>query len=404
MILPDIVVKKQWDARVVTFETSEELTNSWLAFLGGTVLVAKELHSSEGSKENVHLNEAIPKLLQKEMKDAKRKALFSFRCFGVERSEIRVLYRTCKQYLKNHGIASRYIGNERHPAKPGTLLIRGIPGPGNSEIVILREQKNKHVWVGKTCAVQDIESYTARDMGKPFRDTRTGLMPPKLAQVLLNLSLSMLPSRNDANKEQRSLAAIWEKAAVWDPFCGSGVIVLEALLRRAHVLGSDRTQRAVDGCGENVKWLRLREKTPKAITSSIWKQNAVKPCELPKQPTVIVTETSLGPALERAPTKKDIAAFMRETEQLEEAFFRNMSVLVPNAPIVCTFPVFIARDGEKSFLPNILRKIEKLGYRQTCVRTKFVKPTDRLSFLYLRPDQHVGREILCFLPPRKHET
>lgn len=437
VMLPDLKPWKQWDQRIVTFETAQEITVDWLRQLGGTVLIAREISFGEertnrpssrsvGPRptEKPHLEKIVPKILHKELKDVKRKATFSFRCMGVPRSEIRSLYRTCKKYLREKNLPSRYIGNERHPAKPGTLLLRGIPGSESAEIVILQgdphsslraprskggkpftpqssPQESEMVWIGKTCAVQDIEAYTNRDMGKPFRDTETGLLPPKLAQVLLNMALMMLPEKRALLKDPKKGVNLWEGITVWDPFCGSGVIVLEALLRRAHAIGSDRTEKAVEGCAENIRWLRLKEKTPKAIAHYVLKQNALKPATLPKRPTIIVTETSLGPALKKPPTKKEVATLIREAEELEAAFFENMAAHFPEVPITCTFPVYISRDGEKNYLQKILLKTEKLGYRRTMIGTSFLKTTNRQSLLYLRPDQMVGREIFCFMPPMK---
>ena len=405
----------------MTFETEEELDEKCIKNIGGTVLIAKELDVDDssglpagkaGKSKKGTLKEVIPPLLHKELKSVKKKAVFSFRCFGVPRSDIRSLYKECKQFLKAKSMPSRYIGNERHPAKPGTLLLRGIPGPNSCEVIVLRDpqSKKKKIWIGKTCAVQDIEAYTELDVGKPFRDTATGLLPPKLAQIMINFSQLTLGggaiNRSKAAAEPRKplgsfATGLWEKMTVWDPFCGSGVIVLEGLIRRSHVLASDKSERVIKGCQKNIKWIRNKEKTPKAITSHAWKQNATKKCELPRRPTVIVTETSLGPALKKAPTKREVSTLVKEAETLELGFFENLAENFPDVPVVCTFPVYITRDGEKHFLPKVLPKIEKLGYRLTCVHNKNVRVTDRSSLLYLRPDQHVGREILCFLPPQK---
>jgi hypothetical protein len=157
----------------------------------------------------------------------------------------------------------------------------------------------------------------------------------------------------------------------------------------------------VKGCSENLRWLRDKVKMPKAVTHEVWKQNAVKPPELPRVPTLIVTETSLGPPLKAAPTKKEIAGFIREAEELEIAFFTNLLSVLPEVPVVCTFPVYLTREGERHFLPKALEKIQKLGYRLTFPGSKYIKFTDRHTLLYLRPDQFVGREIVCLLPPKK---
>ena len=389
--LPDLKVEKVWNHQIVTFETAAALDSDWLRTVGGTVLIAKELTSipAGGAKRGTDaLAQLIEPLLLKELSGVKRKATFSLRTFQIPHGDVRTLYRLCKTYLKAKNIHSRYIGNERNPAKPGTLLLRGIPGPGTCELVILHDDAKRSTWVGATCAVQDITAYTERDMGKPVRDTRTGLLPPKLAQVLLNLGQLM-------KRES------WEKMTIYDPFCGSGVIAIEALLLRAHVLASDKSEKAVKGCTENLRWLRDKQKTPKAVTHEVWKQNALKLSAPPKSPTLIVTETTLGPALKAAPTKKDIASLIREAEELEIGFFTSLAETLPQVPVVCTFPVYLTRDGERHFLPKVLEKIQKLGYRLTLPGNKHITFTDRSTLLYLRPDQFVGREIVCLMPPKK---
>ena len=42
--------------------------------------------------------------------------------------------------------------------------------------------------IARTTAVQDIDAYTLRDRGRPKRDARVGMLPPKLAQTIINLS------------------------------------------------------------------------------------------------------------------------------------------------------------------------------------------------------------------------
>ncbi|MBT3834710.1 hypothetical protein HOF56_00515 [Candidatus Peribacteria bacterium] len=392
VLLPDMKIDKLWSQQIITFTSKTEIDSDWLRNAGGTVLIAKEISSNKKTKE---LESIVPQMLYKELKDTKRKATFSFRCFGIPRSKIRSLYKDCKQFLKEKSMPSRYIGNDRNPAKPGTLMLRGIPGADACELLLINDIPNKKkkskstkddIWIGKTCAVQDIKEYSERDVNKPFRDTNVGLLPPKLAQIMINLSQML------TGKETKGLT-------IWDPFCGSGVIALETLIKKSNILASDKSIKAVNGCTENIKWLRKKDKTPKAITSEIWKQDALKSCELPKIPDCIVTETTLGPPLKKTPTKREVATLIREAEKIEVGFFENMKEMLPDTPIICCFPVYITRDGEKNFLPKAIQKIQKLGYRITCVSNKYIKATSRHSLLYLRNDQHVGREILCFLPP-----
>src|SRR5690606_22324116 len=43
------------------------------------------------------------------------------------------------------------------------------------------------VYVGKTLQVQDFEDYGRRDYQRPVRDEEQGMIPPKVAQSMINL-------------------------------------------------------------------------------------------------------------------------------------------------------------------------------------------------------------------------
>ena len=66
--------------------------------------------------------------------------------------------------------------------------------------------KDDEYILAKTVAVQNIRNYTIRDRKKGFRDAHMGMMPPKLAQIMLNLGT--------VNAQKGTV--------VVDPFCGSG--------------------------------------------------------------------------------------------------------------------------------------------------------------------------------------
>src|SRR6185503_10002944 len=99
--------------------------------------------------------------------------------------------------------------------------------------------------LAQTLFVQDIEAYGARDQARPARDARVGMLPPKLAQIMLNLSAGPL----------RASAEELARLRVLDPFCGTGVILQEALLMGYSVLGTDIDERMVDYSRRNIKWL-----------------------------------------------------------------------------------------------------------------------------------------------------
>ena len=98
------------------------------------------------------------------------------------------------------------------------------------------------VFVAKTLTVQDFEDYGRRDYQRPVRDEKQGMIPPKVAQIMLNLS--------DCSTGDTIL----------DPFCGIGTLVQEGLLLGYRMIGSDINKIAIKGSEQNLEWFRNRYK------------------------------------------------------------------------------------------------------------------------------------------------
>lgn len=400
-LLPDFDNLHLINNQYCIFETKEELTQDTLNRLGGTILLAKQITG------NAVLNLSdIPAILATELSTVKGKATFSLRLVGIPPREGKDLFRACKKGLKKKGVPSRYTGNEREPAKPIVLHDDGLLDPKKGcELMVLRD---KHLlWIGRTVAAQNVKAYTLRDIGKPVRDTTVGLLPPKLAQILLNFG-GYLVTSTTAGRKTRSGSSM----TIFDPFCGTGVIPIEVLLRRNTILASDVSLKAVNGCEKNIEWTRRTYKILKKDAESVvWKQDATKPFTLSDPasagkskglhlfPDVIVTEGSLGPALSDRPTIKDIEKFMRDSDDLAAAFLKNCKASLPNVPIVMTLPVWYAM---KKMMPlkKIAETINTCGYKTVMPPHVSGWLPDRLSLLYRRNDQFVGREIVLLMPKK----
>src|SRR3989338_5270601 len=105
-----------------------------------------------------------------------------------------------------------------------------------AEIVVIGG--TQRVFVGKTLTVQNYEDYGRRDYQRPSRDERVGMIPPKVAQAMVNLAGSLKPLDQ-----------------ILDPFCGSGTILQEAILLGYKAVGSDIEQRMVENSEKNLEWL-----------------------------------------------------------------------------------------------------------------------------------------------------
>ena len=57
-----------------------------------------------------------------------------------------------------------------------------------------RDRSSKTEYLGLTIACQDIDSYARRDTSKA-RDMQVGMLPPKLAQMMINLTRVQNESR-----------------------------------------------------------------------------------------------------------------------------------------------------------------------------------------------------------------
>lgn len=380
--------------RIALFATAMELSMPHVRQLGGTVAIGKQIGTVPVSAEE------IPALLAAEVASLRGKVTFSLRTWNVPRRTIHNLYRECKRYLKNRGRPSRYVGTEYEPASSVILhqmaMVDGKDRRGCELVLIAMGEDG--LWVGRTVGIQDIDAYTQRDMEKPVRDTGVGLLPPKLAQVLLNLGTWLV------REKYGRLGGPAEKSSllVYDPFCGTGVIPMECLLQGWPVLASDISLKAVNGATKNLDWIRKVAGIAKRdVPSAVWKQDAGKPFDfsaakrvgITDRPDVIVTETTLGPPFSAQPTVREAERSRSEVERTEAEFLRNARACLPGTPVACAWPVWFTSKGPVR-LEKIWSVLAELKF--TAILPPGTQPSEprRTSLLYQRPDQFVGREIV----------
>ena len=396
---------------ILLFESSADLSQDALNHLGGIIVMARQIQSSSGLTM-----EDIPKIVANETANVKGKITFSLRCYGISPKEVHALYRESKHHLKKAGRPSRYIGTERKAAVPVLLHETGVvDGQHGCEIMVLSAKKGfrggtevlpePELWYGRTVFAQDVDAYAKRDMEKPARDTTVGLLPPKLAQILLNFGAWLAKSDSglrplDKGKPMKSEVRSPKSFTVLDPFCGTGVIPMETVLRGWNIIASDVMQKAVNACDKNLEWIRKEEKILKRdVTSTVFKHDTVKPFDLKEMPDMIVTETSLGPPLTHRPTIKDAQKLKTENEKLQAGFLKNMAACFPGIPVVSTWPVWYHSKGQ-IHLEKIWDTLHDIGYHATLPPGIESDVPDRLSLVYRRPDQFVGRAIVMLVPKK----
>lgn len=251
---------------------------------------------------------------------------------------------------------------------------------GGGEIVLIPFQGA--LYIGKTEAVQDFQAWSRRDFGRPARDTRSGMLPPKLARLMVNLT-GLTPANS----------------RLLDPFCGSGTVLMEAsLLGYASVAGSDISEKAMADTDMNMKWLTEVEHSvlpplELAVTAAEHIDRKIS-----REVDAVVTETYLGPPLKGNESPQALGDSMRALMNVYRASFPAVFHLIKSGgKAVIAFPVFRERDDWR-FVPLAdiirgtgMRVVDPLPAQ---LPSGLRVLTQNGGLLYARPDQRVGREIV----------
>lgn len=358
--------------------------------LGGTIKIVEIFTETSLDEEN--LSPAISKYLIDEFKDQSDKLTYGLSAYNFSQTNEEILKHTLnivKKNLTDNGIKGRYINKDYQNPKSVAIKSEGLIQKG-SEIVII---KGTHKYFfGITKAIQDYEAYSQRDYEKPARDPKLGMLPPKLAQIMINLGGFTNIHPPDEFKDTHHL--------LYDPFAGTGTILTEGLILNYSVAGSDISSQVIEKANKNINWTKAHLNTFKQ-TVRLFQQDAtiLKPNDVTPPPDIIVTESYLGPAVTFLPDITTIKKNLNYVEELLFRFFKNLQPLIKkNTPIIISMPIYLDKSVTHP-IKNLPQRITNLGYKITPlipkeISTKFNLPqTERPSLIYDRPDQNVGREI-----------
>ncbi len=364
-----------------------ELPKGFLQNLGGTIKIVKLFEQI--FKVNDFKNKASKFVLDFfEQNNLQERVNFGFSLyiktsisnFKVHRLS-RIIFQTglqVKAKLKNFGIKTRFIISKKQNLSSVIVQNKKLLYKNNSDFCFFYIN-DKKILIGKTLEVQDFKLYSKFDYGRPKRDSRSGMLPFKLAKILVNLS------------------ACPKNKILLDPFCGSGTILVNAyLLGIKKIIGSDISLKAVKDSKENLAW--IQNFTPNQnIEISIFQQDV---CDLHKtieqKVSAIVTEPYLGtPNYSKLVDKNFLLKQIKDLESLYFKSFKEFAqILQKHCFVVFIFPVFNIKKNV--FFINILDKIQKLGFKVYTPFDNFIKYSKRKSLFYSRKNQIVGREIFIF--------
>lgn len=315
-----------------------------------------------------------------------------------------------KGKLKDTGVSLRLIPNQEPALNTAASHHNKLGLADNKvELLVIRARSGR-VIIAESVGSQNITALARRDQERPKRDAFVGMLPPKLAQIMINLATPVAdpitsptvssasfvtPDGVDEGKsaDERlaksptsAISNTSERPRLLDPFCGTGVLLQEAMLLGYDVYGTDLSDKMVDYSEINLKWITdiahldtAYEVHQGDAMSTIWHQ----PID------AVACETYLGQPFSAPPSSIKLTEVRGNCDHIISQFLKNIATqLVAGTPLCVAVPAWRGHDGTVTHL-SLIDKLEQLGYTQV--------PFDnvrREELLYYREDQVVARELL----------
>jgi len=247
-------------------------------------------------------------------------------------------YETIQDYLKVRFKSEKLKATEKHltgriEMQTGEKLNTPSSKLLNDEYFLFEEEGLEYF--GKIIEKYDYSSLEKRDMGKPIRREELAISP-RLAKVMINL------------------AQLKRGDTLFDPFCGVGTILQEALLQEIKVLGVDIDLKATQDAEKNMRWFGFSKNNYSIINFDSKKVDL-------STVSAIATEPDLGDIIRKTPTKEKAKQSLRDFEKLMILVIENAKEKV-SGRIVFSSPMI--RTGKKRLTCNIENICEKTGYTE----------------------------------------
>lgn len=374
-----------------------------LAFdrLGGSVKFCKfltELDTTNWKQIEKFLLQVSPSHSER-MPEGKMQLGLSLVGFDVGIRQIEATGLTLKKAIRKTGRSVRLIPNKSQELNTAQVIHNNLTGPTGWELVFIKN--GEKTIVAQTVKVQDIESYTRRDRERPKRDAKVGMLPPKLAQIIINLAIGELPAEARQNiceipPEMPIPVVHYAGVYLLDPFCGTGVVLQEASLMGYDVYGTDIDPRMVEYTKQNMQWLLSTPENNISFPAENPEQDYVRTevgdatsHHWAPQPTVVASETYLGRPFTARPDDQILAQTIADCNLIIKKFLQNIhGQIVPGTRLALAVPAWQIKPNQFKFLP-LIDSLGDLGYNR--VSFEHVRDSD---LIYYRSDQIVARQLL----------
>ena len=363
--------------------------------LGGTVKFCKTLTILDTQKWTDiqrFLETAIPQHLAS-LPEGKLKLGLSVYGLKLSVKQLNASSLSLKKVIKATGRSVRVVPNTELALNSAQVLHNQLTGALGWEFVFV--PYGKQTIVAQNIAEQDIEAYARRDQARPKRDARVGMLPPKLAQIIVNLATA------DADPKHGGV--------ILDPFCGTGVILQEASLMGFDLYGSDLDPRMVDYTKQNLQWLQknfqlpscepnsptMTPTQPAKVTSNSagqdffhLEQGDATDHKWSPVPNFVASEAYLGRPFSAEPKAETLMEVRQAVDTILRKFLKNLATQTKPGFRACIAVPAWSFKGQFNHLKT-LASLEELGY----TRVSF-EHAETSEMVYYRPGQVVARELV----------
>ena len=360
-----------WESERIFVKKDIEINAEQLMLnLGGVLKIAEIELELAINTPMADLAKQLSQLLIKKANRGEGKLVFGLSDQGVgSHIQVEKLGLTIKKELKSAEISSRLVTSREKELSSVVVGQNKLLSKG-AELILYRHEQN--LVVARTLAIQPYKELSRRDFGRPVRDDHSGMLPPKLAQMMINFAGQMSTD-----------------GQLLDPFCGSGTVINEAMLMGyTNLMGTDLSEKAIKDSRVNAEW--LRELYDLETRAKFHIKNATRLDKFLKPKTVdsIIAEPYLGPQRGLS----DMESVCAELADLYSRALDNFhSILKDDGRVVMVWPVFfgnkfIEANLDKWQVPNLFP--DRFRDLPWC------KLSQRDTLLYHRDGQKVWRELI----------
>ncbi|XHH08100.1 MAG: TRM11 family SAM-dependent methyltransferase [Candidatus Bathyarchaeia archaeon] len=390
-----------------TIQTQQTLNPKVIDDLGGTIKIGqamltlpsqqvKDAYIQHNKQTEKQVAEALNKsgIVDQMAKQVEGKVFFGVSVYFEEEhsksraGEIqRLLGSAIKDELAGYGRKARFMGfadKSQGQLSHVEVLKKGLVGTKSEVLLCIGKETT---WIATTIAVHNPFEFQKRDIYKP-RQRKIFGMPPRLAKIMINLS------------------GCTEGKTLLDAFCGVGTVLQEALLIKAHVVGTDINAWCIKASEDNLEWLTQEYELQNVDYRVVQSDVNVLSRKIGRETIdCIVSEPDLGPALRQVPTTPYAHKVIDKLTPLFFGFVEEAyKVLKPDGKLVLVTPYIVARSGQVVTMP-IAEKAESAGFVQVkpFSQEAFAKTAVNMEALtglesLVEADQRhlIGREIHIF--------